>query len=231
MNKNTAILIFANSAKQESSDKRFTNSEALFEALNKQTIAKVKRSGLPYFHFSEKEQQGASFGERYTNAIQFVYDQGFDNIITIGNDTPHLQTSQLVKTAQALETNPIVLGPSRDGGYYLMGLHKSQFNTETFLKLPWQTSQLTQSISRLLSAKKINVVFLQVLQDIDSVSDVKVLIDSFRKFSEKINALLLSIITSEKSIVQKIYFLLPSFQKENYFNKGSPLQLHFKPFI
>ena len=227
MNSNkTAILIFANSAKKESSDKRFNKSEALFDTLNKQTIAKVKRSGLPYFHFSEKEQIGSTFGERYTNAIQFVYNQGFENIITIGNDTPHLQTRQLIKTAQELKDNPIVLGPSRDGGYYLMGLHKSQFNAETFLKLPWQTSGLTQSISRLLSAKKINVVFLKVLQDIDTINDVKTLINSFSNLSKTLISILLAVVTSEKAIIQKIHSLVSSFQKENYFNKGSPVLLH-----
>jgi hypothetical protein len=222
----TAILIFANSAKQERSNKRFNNSETLFKALNKQTITKVKRSGLPYFHFSEKEQIGSTFGERYTNAIEFVYNQGFENIITIGNDTPLLQTSQLIETAAELEEHPIVLGPSRDGGYYLMGLNKSLFDAGTFLKLPWQTSLLTQSISKLLSAKQIKVVFLKVLQDIDTVIDVKTLINSSRKLSSTLISILLSIVPSEKIISQKLYFFVSSFQKENYFNKGSPLLLH-----
>lgn len=155
-----------------------------------------------------------------------MYDQGFENIITIGNDTPHLQTAQLVKTAHELEKNPIVLGPSRDGGYYLMGLHKSQFNAETFLKLPWQTSQLTQSISRLLAAKKIKVLFLQVLQDIDTVSDIKVFIDSFRKLSKTIITLLLSVVASERKVIQNTSSFISSFQKKNYFNKGSPALLH-----
>ncbi len=197
----------------------------LFDELNRQTIAKVQKTGLPYFLFSENEQVGTTFGERYTNAIQSVYDKGFENVITIGNDTPHLQTAQLLKTVKYLETQKIVLGPSKDGGYYLMGLHKSQFNVNTFLKLPWQTTRLTQSIARLVSAKKIQVIFLKVLQDIDNVSDVSLLLDSFEKLSKTILQILRAIISKGAQVFSNYLFTTTSFQKRSPFNKGSPLLL------
>jgi hypothetical protein len=53
MNKNTAILIFANSAKKEVERKSFLSSY-VFCALNQQTLNTVKKSGIEYFHFSEK---------------------------------------------------------------------------------------------------------------------------------------------------------------------------------
>ncbi|MDT0556280.1 DUF2064 domain-containing protein [Patiriisocius hiemis] len=226
MNNNTAILIFANSAQTESARKSFSKSEVLFDELNRQTLAKVKKSGLPYFLSSEKEQQGKNFGERYVNAIQSVYDKGFENVITVGNDTPHLQTAQLLKTAKTLEKNPIVLGPSLDGGYYLMGLHKSQFNSEIFLKLPWQTSRLTVSITRLLSAKKIKVFFLKRLRDIDEVVDAKKILHSFKDFSKAIRNILLAIFSSEKRIYNTTPILVSSVTKETHYNKGSPNTLH-----
>jgi len=222
-NQKTAILIFANSAERDGVLKPFRKSVSLFAELNHQTVEKVKRSGLPYFHFSEKEQTGATFGERYTNAIQFVYDQGFDNIITIGNDTPHLQTSQILETANKLKANPIVLGPSLDGGFYLLGLNKAHFNANTFLKLPWQTSSLTKSIERLLSVKKIEVLFLDILSDIDSVSDIKKVIESFRSLGLKLLKILLHIISSEINLFRSIYLYYSSLLKETLFNKGSPV--------
>ena len=84
MNKGTAILIFANSAEFEAVQKPFRSSETLFDALNEQTIKIVEKTGLPYFHFSEKNQYGATFGERFANAIQSIYDKGFQTVITIG---------------------------------------------------------------------------------------------------------------------------------------------------
>lgn len=224
-NQKTAILIFANSAQQEGISKPFRSSELLFNELNRQIIAKVQKTGLPYFLFSENEQVGNTFAERYTHAIQAVYDKGFENVITIGNDTPHLETSQLLKTAKHLETQKIILGPSNDGGYYLMGLHKSQFNLQTFLKLPWQTSRLTQSIARLVSAQKIEVVFLKMLQDIDTVSDVQSVLDSFRKLTETVLQILRRIISKSSQRFSRYLFTTSSFQNQPPFNKGSPLLL------
>ncbi len=221
--KKTAILIFANSAQQEAVNKPFSKSSALFDVLNQETLQKVKRSELPYFLFSEDEQIGATFGERYTNAIQFVYDQGFENVITIGNDTPQLQTSQLVETAKKLEDNPIILGPSKDGGYYMMGLNKSQFNIETFLKLPWQTSQLTKHITRLLAAQKIKIVFLKMFTDIDFISDIELVFNGFRGISSTLKKILLSLFSSEKNIIFYFPYFFQNPSEENHFNKGSPL--------
>ena len=221
----TAILIFANSAHQEAVNKPFRESKALFDLLNKETIQKVKRSGLPHFLFSEEEQIGETFGERYTNAIQFVYDQGFENVITVGNDTPQLQTSQLIETAKKLEDNPIILGPSKDGGYYMMGLNKSQFNLETFLNLPWQTSQLTKRISRLLAAEKIKIVFLKMLADIDSIADIQSVLIAFRNIGSVLKKILLVLFSSEKIIISYLPFSFQNSSKENLFNKGSPLLL------
>ncbi|SRX54367.1 DUF2064 domain-containing protein [Aequorivita sp. CIP111184] len=223
--KKTAILIFANSAQQEAVNKPFSKSSVLFDELNKKTLQKVKRSGLPYFLFSEEEQKGATFGERYTNAIQFVYDQGFENVITVGNDTPQLQTRQLVETAEKLEKNPIILGPSKDGGYYMMGLNKSQFSVETFLKLPWQTSQLTKHISRLLTAKKVKIVFLKILNDIDSISDIKSVLNGFRNIGFTLKQILISLFSSENNTISYSPSFFQNTSEEINFNKGSPLLL------
>ncbi len=226
--KKTAILIFANSAQQEALNKPFSKASILFDEFNKKTLQKVKRSGLPFFLYSEEKQIGSSFGERYTNAIQYVYDQGFENVITIGNDTPQLQTSQLIETAKKLEENPIVLGPSKDGGYYLMGLNRSQFNVETFLKLPWQTSQLIKQISHLFSLRKIKILFLKTLNDIDTIADIKSVLDTFRKIDPVLKKILLSLFSSEKITFLYTSFFFQNTLKEIHFNKGSPLSLHFE---
>jgi len=169
MNKKIAILIFANSAEYEAKQKPFQSSEVLFDVLNAQILKVVKNTGLPYFLSSEKNQIGATFGERFTNAIESIYNRGFEAVVTIGNDTPHLQTKHILTAVHQLKQNDIVLGPSKDGGFYLMGLKQSYFNNETFLKLPWQTSRLQRSISRLVSSNHINLSYLETLSDIDSI--------------------------------------------------------------
>ena len=222
MNKKTAILIFAKSAEFEAIQKPFQSSEVLFDALNAQTLKIVEKTGLPYFLSSEKNQIGSTFGERFTNAIQSVYDKGYEAIITIGNDTPHLQTHHILKAVDQLELNNIVLGPSKDGGFYLMGLKSSHFNSETFLKLPWQTSHLHRSISKLVASNHITLSYLELLSDIDTISDVKAIIDSFRSISKDIKQLLQEYISVEKKINHTTLNLISILNQNNLFNKGSP---------
>ncbi|GAA3636424.1 TIGR04282 family arsenosugar biosynthesis glycosyltransferase [Flavivirga jejuensis] len=225
-NSKTAILIFANSAEKEALLKPFLSSKEVFETLNTHTLDIVKKAGLPYFLYSEKQQVGHTFGERFTHAIQSVYDQGFDTVITIGNDTPHLTTNHLRKTVEKLRKHDTVLGPSTDGGVYLMGLKKTHFNAEKFLKLPWKTSNLRSSIAKLNASKKENITYLEVLTDLDNISDAKIIIDGFRRLSTHIKQLLNAFISIEKKIVFHQLFSIKNFILQQQFNKGSPAPLH-----
>ncbi|MEC3906825.1 DUF2064 domain-containing protein [Tamlana sp. 2201CG12-4] len=219
----TAILIFAYSAEKEATLKPFQHSKRVFDALNVQTQDIAKKSGFPYVVFSEKQQKGNSFGERFTHAIQSVYNKGYDTVITIGNDTPHLTTNHILKTAHHLQNHDMVLGPSIDGGFYIMGLKKSQFNTKTFLELPWQTSQLNRSISQLHTSKKLKAYYLEVLSDIDSASDINTIIHSFRGISNTIKQLLISTTSIEKKIISNLNISIENFILNQPPNKGSPV--------
>ncbi|WP_346880998.1 DUF2064 domain-containing protein [uncultured Algibacter sp.] len=226
MNNKTAILIFANSAEKEATSKPFQFSKDVFKALNAQTLSIVKKTGLPYFVQSEKQQIGLNFGERFTNAIQSVYNKGFNTVITIGNDTPHLKASHILNTITKLKQHDIVLGPSKDGGFYLMGLKKSHFNADIFLKLPWQTSKLSRSISKLQASKAISITYLEVLTDIDSASDVKYVLNSFKNISKVIKKLLIQYIILEKKIISNLYHCIKNSILSQPFNKGSPSLFH-----
>ncbi|MEO6348641.1 MAG: DUF2064 domain-containing protein [Aquaticitalea sp.] len=226
MNNKTAILIFASSGQQEAFAKPFKSSALLFDELNLQTHQTVKATCLPYFHVSEKEQVGNSFAERFTNAIQSIYSKGFDTVITVGNDTPHLKSSQILQAAQQLETKDIVLGPSLDGGFYLMGLKKSLFNADTFLKLPWQTSRLSQSIFRIIAANSISLYKLEVLSDIDSISDIKNILQSKKQLTSRVKALLLNVLSEVKKTEDSYLHYYQHSLSNCYFNKGSPNLIH-----
>ncbi|WP_299059809.1 DUF2064 domain-containing protein [uncultured Polaribacter sp.] len=221
MKKNTAILIFANSAEKEAERKSFLYSD-VFSALNHQTLKTVEKSGIEYFHFSEKNQVGSSFGERFSNAIEAIFKKGFENVITVGNDTPHLKTSHLVDTLFQLENNDLVLGPSKDGGFYLMGIKKEHFNKETFLKLPWQTSKLQKCITSILSSKVLNIKFLEILNDLDVLEDIKKIFHSFKRIPKSIlKVLTLLIFTQKEFFIDVIINLQKTISTPNS-NKGSP---------
>ncbi|SIQ04881.1 TIGR04282 family arsenosugar biosynthesis glycosyltransferase [Maribacter ulvicola] len=218
----TAILVFANSAKQDLANKHILKGEQLFDALTQTTLKKAKRTGLPVFHFSDENQVGASFGERFTNAIASVFDKGFSNIITIGNDTPHLKTQHLKHTAKQLAMGKTVIGPSIDGGFYLLGLQKSNFTVAEFKKLPWQRFSLYQQISLCLQEEASELIKLPVLQDLDNERDLR----SILSFSAGLSSTLLSLIVSLLNINRNIYATNQNystlFPNSFPYNKGSP---------
>jgi len=224
--KEVAILVFANSSVEELSTKCIPKSGRFFDALTDRTLATVKKTQFPYFLITERQQSGSSFGERFTNAIQSVFDKGYERIITIGNDTPLLQTAHITETARQLAEGKTVLGPSVDGGFYLMGLHKSQFSASQFEKLSWQTASLLQEVSVLLSGESNQPIRLRTLFDIDDLHDLNLFIDRFRNIPEKLFKIIRSLLVK---IIENFRFLFPFFENQlhkAFYNKGSPGVLH-----
>ena len=218
----TAILIFARSAKEEASQKSFCNGIQLFDALTVKTLATVSKSKLPYFHFTEREQHGISFGERFINAIQAVFNKGFENVITIGNDSPQLAVSHILQAEKELENGRFVLGPSVDGGFYLMGISKSQFSKQNFRNLAWQTAFLSKQIIQLVINKKINVFTLNTLFDIDSIQDVKSLLAYAYELPQQLVKLFIRAISMKKIDDRNTPLLYSNYFSETFKNKGSP---------
>lgn len=143
------------------------------DMLNKRVLSTVSKSGLDYFHFTENDQVGTCFGVRFSNAISAIFQKGYENIITIGNDTPQLQLSHIHKAAAFLNNGESVVGPSVDGGFYLMGISYSQFDKASFKNLPWQSSQLASCYLKSLDNKNLSYQLLESLIDFDTVEDVR----------------------------------------------------------
>lgn len=217
----TAILIFANSAEKELTSKSIQSAD-VFDVLNTETLKTVEKTGLPYYHFSEKQQIGQTFGERFSNAIQAIYNKGYDTVISVGNDTPHLKAAHILKAANQLKTADYVLGPSTDGGFYLMGLKETHFNKPHFETLPWQTSKLHYVFKSAITQNDKTVFYLEILSDIDTDSDIELVLNHFKTLSFTLKKLLLHI----RKIDNRITTTIEIFAIKVYFklqqNKGSP---------
>lgn len=223
---NTAILVFAHSSEEELRHKKINKGIILFDALTKHTLKTVKETGIPFFHFHEELQHGVSFGERFSNAIQSVFDLGYENIITVGNDSPHLTKTHIITALSALDNQKLVIGPSCDGGFYLMGLCQKDFEKSAFEELSWQTSKIREEVLELFSPIDSGYFILPQLFDIDSVWDIRAMATSTSRLSKRILSAITAII-SVKGVIKiplfisatGFYFRIPS-------NKGSPV-----PFI
>ncbi len=171
-NKKTALLLFALSPKEEGRHKSFLGKTTLLYSLNAHAKSIAKESGLPFFHFDETKQIGTDFGSRFANAIQSIYDMGFDAVITMGNDSPNLSVAHIQKAVKELQCGKAVLGPSFDGGFYLMGLSKEQFNKASFLNFSWNSVTVYSELKNHLEAHGHRLTTLNMLHDIDFLSDL-----------------------------------------------------------
>lgn len=218
----TAILVFANSAQEELKHKPIANGEKLFKSLTSKTLTTVAKTKLPYFHFSESKQIGNTFGERFTNAIRSIFNKGFEQIITIGNDSPQLTAAHILETEKHLTDEKFVLGPSTDGGFYLMGIKRSQFCASAFKNLAWQTKTLSKQLLRLVCTTNVSVFRLETLFDIDTVQDIKRFISHIYQLPETLLKIFLAILQTKKNKYQFISLLSNKLQSYTYHNKGSP---------
>jgi len=116
-------------------------------------------------------QQGSDLGERMHRAFVKGFSLGFSRIALIGTDCPELSPFILDLAFTKLETSDVVLGPARDGGFYLVAL-KRPF-PELFLGRIWSTSSVLNDSQRIVREHGKSCDLLPALSDIDTIDDLK----------------------------------------------------------
>ncbi len=92
-------------------------------------------------------QAGTGLGERLADAFEWSHAEGHSRTIIVGTDMPTLGSDVLSDAFDALERAEVLLGPSTDGGYYLVGLKEPR--PELFEDVSWSTPEvLEQTIAR-----------------------------------------------------------------------------------
>ena len=116
----------------------------------------------------KKIQNGDQLGERMANAFQQSFIS-YNKVVIIGTDLWTLEPLDIQAAFQALKNKTVVIGPSKDGGYYLLGLN--QFIPTLFMKKEWGTcSVLPNTLNDL---KSITHHLLQEKNDVDTFSDLE----------------------------------------------------------
>lgn len=118
-------------------------------------------------------QRSGSMGERLAYAFAEAFRDGYRQVVVIGGDTPELSARHL-RTAFARldgEQPTAALGPSPDGGYWLLGLNG--FTSAAFSELPWKTPRLCFETRRALERAHFAVEELEELADVDGFRDLE----------------------------------------------------------
>jgi len=118
-------------------------------------------------------QKGRNLGERMKNAFKQSFAEGAERVVIIGTDSPTLPVSYIQKAFDVLKKIPVVIGPTFDGGYYLIGL--SGLNDDIFDDIGWGTSRVfDQTLTRIKSLNT-QVYVLPPWYDVDTSEDLEFL--------------------------------------------------------
>ncbi|HJQ83722.1 MAG TPA: TIGR04282 family arsenosugar biosynthesis glycosyltransferase [Candidatus Binatia bacterium] len=119
-----------------------------------------------------RAQAGADLGERMANAIAAEFAEGAGAVVVIGVDAPHLALDTLVEAAGALAGGAdVVLGPARDGGYYLIGLAAPA--PELFAGIVWGGADVLAATRASALAAGLAVHLLPADFDVDVAADLE----------------------------------------------------------
>lgn len=115
-------------------------------------------------------QAEGDLGERLERAFAEAFDAGFERVVVIGSDLPDLSSALLRRALGLLDRYEAVLGPARDGGYYLLGLR--QLVTGVFRDIPWSTPAVFGTTADRLRSAAIEPAILETLRDVDHAADL-----------------------------------------------------------
>jgi rSAM/selenodomain-associated transferase 1 len=116
-------------------------------------------------------QEGADLGERMSRAFASAFAAGARRVAIIGTDVPAAGREHTMEALRSLDDHDVVLGPTHDGGYYLIALDRPR--PALFQSIPWSTPSVLPATAERAGVLGLTVRMLDPLRDIDTVGDLK----------------------------------------------------------
>lgn len=136
-------------------------------------LAEIRKSKLDY-EINDGKSFGIDFLERLNGAVNSIFSLGYENVIVLGDDTPKLSHQTILQAAKNLAEKKISIGPTKDGGTYLIAFNKKQYAKEILEKLTWHSSEFKNELIGNIRTAGLNYEKLIELEDIDSKTDLAV---------------------------------------------------------
>jgi rSAM/selenodomain-associated transferase 1 len=153
-------------------------------------VALEPREPLPAVHHpvvqEVERQRGADLGERMRNALS---DAGRTHqlVAVVGSDLPGLDAGRVDQAFDRLERGAdVVLGPTADGGYYLLALHARRIDPALFAGVSWSTGRVLEQTLERCARLGLRRAMLDPGRDIDRPADLEWLIEALR--SERVES-------------------------------------------
>ncbi len=120
--------------------------------------------------FAVRVQQAGDLGHRLASTCEEAFAAGADAVVVSASDSPHVGPPLVRAAFDALEEAPAVIGPCRDGGYYLIGLRAP--GAPLFDGIAWSTERVLAQTEALARARGLRMVRLSERLDVDTVEDL-----------------------------------------------------------
>ena len=124
-------------------------------------------------------QEGDTLGRRMKNAFEKILSTGAQKVIIIGTDIPDLSKEIIVDAFDKLNSYDVVIGPSKDGGYYLLGMKK--MNSQLFEGIEYSTPEVLSVTILKIKELKLAYHLLPELMDIDTEENLITWLDDTYK--------------------------------------------------
>jgi 2-phospho-L-lactate guanylyltransferase (CobY/MobA/RfbA family) len=167
------VLLFARTAGEEARAKRLARARGVFALARRRVVAAA--AALPGVTLlvvgpgGSLPQRGKDFAERLGNAFADARALGYGEIVAVPTDVPRLGVRQLAEAFRRLAAAEVVLGPSPDGGAYLIGCRIDP--APLFRGVRWRTARAFAD----LAGNAGDAAVLDPLEDVDRRADLRTL--------------------------------------------------------
>ncbi len=122
-------------------------------------------------------QIGVNLGAKMSNAFRQVFEREVSRAVLIGSDFPDLPAEIISEAFSALKSKHAVIGPAKDGGYYLIGFRLDTFSSAVFDGIPWSTEEVFERTMSIFTREGLDVHQLPIWRDIDRPEDLVDLVE------------------------------------------------------
>jgi rSAM/selenodomain-associated transferase 1 len=116
-----------------------------------------------------RAQSAGDLGERMESAVDAAFREGANRVLLLGCDCPQISKDTVNSSFDALEACDVVLGPTDDGGYYLLGLKKG--HPYLFRDIPWSSGKEFEKTLNILKFHSLSYISQDILSDVDTQED------------------------------------------------------------
>lgn len=120
-----------------------------------------------------RAQQGSTLGDRLENAFADAFAEGCDAAGAIGTDHPTLPVAFITRAFDAIAARDVVIGPSIDGGYYLIVM--KAHHPELFRSMPYSTAELCRRTAEAARGLSLGTELLDAWYDVDDAGSLAAL--------------------------------------------------------